>query len=440
MLDAIVVGAGAAGLAAAHRLHAEGRAVAVLEARDRIGGRILTLRPPSLPVPVELGAEFTHGESDELQQLALDHGLRHVDVAGRRWFSNRGALTLVDDFWERLDRPMRRLHPSGRRDRCVADAFASMRGVSAADRRLARQYIEGFHAADLRLASEQALAEGGSPRGDVRERRQGRLLDGYDAVISALAAPILDRIRLGAVVTRVQWKRGGVSVEFSDHGAEPSAMLEAHAAIITIPLAVLQQQKGAIGAIQFVPTLPAKERAASLLRMGSVVKIALEMDAPFWQERKFGKRRGDERLDTMAFLQARGTLPVPVWWTQYPVQASLLVGWVGGPGALEMAGRSRDETVNDAIRSVGTLLRMRARDVERRVVRAYLHDWTNDPFSRGAYSYVGVDGMRAGEALARGEQDTLYFAGEHADADGRNGTVQGAMASGIRVAGKLLRP
>src|SRR5688572_20719177 len=108
-MEIIVVGAGAAGLAAAHRLAGHGVEVTVLEARDRIGGRVWTLRPDALQVPVELGAEFLHGATPEIDAIVDRSRLRVVDVAGRRWLSARGRLRLMDDFWERLDRVMRRL-------------------------------------------------------------------------------------------------------------------------------------------------------------------------------------------------------------------------------------------------------------------------------------------------------------------------------------------
>src|SRR5207253_5571815 len=101
-------------------------------------------------------------------------------------------------------------------DRSFADALTAMRSAKPADRALARQFVEGFHAADLSLISEQALAEGGGPRGDVRERRIGRVLDGYDAIVRVLAAPVLDRVQLGRIVTEIRWEKGKVTVASRD--------------------------------------------------------------------------------------------------------------------------------------------------------------------------------------------------------------------------------
>src|SRR5439155_13862958 len=140
----------------------------------------------SLAIPIELGAEFLHGDTPELDEAAREAKARRVDIAGRRWMGMHGDLRLMDDFWERLDRVMRRLDEEREPDRSFADALRGMKSASPTDRQLAVQYVEGFHAADATLISEQSLADGGSPRDDVRERRIGRILDGYDSVVNWL--------------------------------------------------------------------------------------------------------------------------------------------------------------------------------------------------------------------------------------------------------------
>src|SRR5919205_1651693 len=114
-IDVAVVGAGVAGLSAARELTAHGLTVEVLEARRRIGGRILTLRDPHLAVPVELGAEFVHGSAESTQHVAREAGLTICDIAGERWQSDGTRLRPLDDFWERLDRIMGRLAREKRR-------------------------------------------------------------------------------------------------------------------------------------------------------------------------------------------------------------------------------------------------------------------------------------------------------------------------------------
>ena len=436
-MKVVVIGAGVAGLAAASRLAEQDIDVTVLEARDRIGGRVWTLHPDALGVPVELGAEFLHGETPEIDELTRRAKLRAVDMSGRRWAPRGDRLRIVDDFWERLDRVMRRLDEERDPDRSFADALKAMHSATPTDRALARQFVEGFHAADPTLISEVSLAQGGSPRGDVRERRIGRVLEGYGSVVRALAEPVLQRVHTGRVVTGVQWEKGSVTVSCRDASGMKTESVRADAAVITVPLGVLKTDPAA-GGIRFDPALPnAKELAA--LEMGNVVKVMLQMDEPFWTDRAFSKRVADERFDSWSFLHGSDDVPFPVWWTTYPVRSPLLVGWRGGPAALPLAGRSRDEIVGAGVASLAALMRVSRRTIERHLVAGYTHDWITDPFARGTYSYVRVGGSGASRRLARPVADTLFFAGEHADAEERNGTVHGAIASGHAATSALTR-
>lgn len=433
-MKVVVIGAGAAGLAAASRLVARGADVTILEARDRIGGRVWTMHPPSLPVPVELGAEFRHGDTPEIDALVRDANLRDVDVAGRRWTPRRGKLRILDDLWDRLDAVMQRLDEKRDPDRSFADAASHMRAATPVDLALARQFVEGFHAADTAVISERALAEGGSPGDDVRERRIGRILDGYDAVIGALAAPVLPRVRFGAIVTAIEWSKGRVRVSAQDATGAQERSYEARAAIVTVPLGVLLG-----GAIRFDPLVPEVRRIASRLKMGHVRKVVLQFDEPFWMDRRFAKRVADDRLDTWSFLHGSADVDFPVWWTAYPVRAPMLVGWRGGLGAVPFANRPADDVISAAIESLATLLSVARGTISRRVVAGFTHDWSADPLTRGAYSYVSVGGVGASARLAKPVQGTLFFAGEHADKEERNGTVHGAIASGYRAADLVLK-
>ena len=102
--DVAIVGAGVAGLAAMRVLEERGVRTRVLEARDRIGGRVHTVRDARLAHPIELGAEFVHGSAPELLEIAREARLVLYAVEAERWRSRRGRLTRLDDFWEQLQR------------------------------------------------------------------------------------------------------------------------------------------------------------------------------------------------------------------------------------------------------------------------------------------------------------------------------------------------
>ena len=428
----VIVGAGAAGLAAGRALREAGVPFVILEARARIGGRIFTEHPRGLVVPVELGAEFTHGEAEEVFELAEEHGLKLEDIAGRRFSAGGGKLRVLDDFWERLDRVMRRLDEKREPDRTFADALARNRSLAPEDRALAIQYVEGFHAANPRIISERALAEGGSPRGDVRERRIGRVMDGYGSIVDVLAKGLRHRIRLRAVVKTIQWKPGAVRVRLTN-----GEVLRGRAVIVTVPVGVLAAPAGARGAIEFDPPLPSKESAVASMSMGGVMRIGLRFDEPFWASHRFAAAVAEERLDTMSFLHGTSDVPFPVWWTTYPVRSPLLVAWCGGPKSFELSGKLKGDVETDALRSLSELLPVTVARLRKHLVTSHAHDWISDPFSRGAYSYARVGGDDASRRLGRPVEETVYFAGEAADVEGRTGTVHGAIATGQRVAGLI---
>lgn len=438
--DVAVIGAGAAGLAAARALHDQQIGVVVLEARDRIGGRILTHRDPSTPVPIELGAEFIHGSAPEVEDIVRKASLAAVDISGRRWQIVGERLRPADDFWQRLDRVMRRLDEKRTPDRSFESFLSKKPGGRrlAHDRRLALRYVEGFHAADPARVSERALAEGGSPGDDVRERRIGRVLDGYDRVVEWLAAPLGDRVRLSAIVTRVRWAPGNVSIELRHPDGRSRPSIKARAAIITVPVGVLQATPGEAGAIEFSPELRAKRPALDHIAMGSVVRIALRFSESFWSSEWFAKHAKTEDLDTLSFLQTNDE-HFQSWWSTYPVRAPILVGWHGGPGAGALSQLAQEEIEDRAINSLARQVALPRRKVRGMVEAAWLHDWEHDPFSRGAYSYQTVGGVDAPAALARPLRGTLFFAGEAADPEGRTGTVHGAIATGRRAAEEVER-
>ena len=433
--DVVVIGAGVAGLAAARRLREHGLTCVVLEARTRIGGRVLSVRDPRTSVPIELGAEFIHGDAPELTDIARDAGLTAVEITGERWTAAHGRFTAVPDFWKRLDRVLGKARKAGGEDRALSALFAERPGGRrfARDRTLAREFVEGFHAAELDRISERAVAEGGNPGEDPAAQRMARFVDGYGAVVNWLAQPVLADVQCGRVVERVEWEPGRVAVTTSAAGVAEQS--HAHAAVITVPVSLLHADARGAGAIAFDPEVREIREAAALVAMGQVRRIAMLLDRPLLALVDERRRR---QLARLTFVHGRD-VDVPVWWTSFPLRTNLVVGWAGGPAALALAPCDDEDVTTRAVASLASLLDLGQRRVARHVVQCFTHDWSSDPFSRGAYSYPLVGGADAAKRLARPVRRTLFFTGEAADEEGRSATVHGAIASGYRASEQTAR-
>jgi len=423
--DVIIVGAGASGLAAARALRERGVRVEILEARDRIGGRIFTHRDPRAPAPIELGAEFLHGSAPETMAIVRDAGLIAVDIPDNRWERRGRRYYPANNFWPRIEHIMSRMSASRTPDRSFHEFLATAPGGRkfARDRALARAYVEGFHAADPLRISERALAEGGSPHGNPKEERMGRLVEGYDHVPGWLARKPHASIRLRTVVSRIEWEPGAVHVDTS------KGSYAAKAIIVTLPVGVLQARPGDIGAISIHPALPRHEEALSLISSGPVTRVAMLFREAFWQKGELAK---------MSFLQ--GTDPdVQAFWTLAPQRAPMLVAWAGGRRGAALALLSLEERRDRVLASAARLFKIPRAKLARLLIDFWTHDWEADPFARGAYSYPMVGGSKAGEMLTRPVRGTIYFAGEATVREADSGTVHGAIHSGHRAATQVGR-
>jgi monoamine oxidase len=431
--DVVIIGAGAAGLSAASMLNAAGCDTIIVEARDRLGGRILTEHAEGLRVPIELGAEFIHGEAPETRKLGREHGLAVLDVAGVTLMAQRGRLSPAPDVGQRLADVFNRLRSNRRVDRSFAEALDAMASAPAADRALARQFVEGFEAADANDISERALADDFHGEGP-RMMRAAKLFHGYQSLVDALAGRVRDRVRLGVTVRVVRWQKGHVIIESEDRSGAPLPEIAARAAIVTVPVGVLHASPDAAGAIAFEPPVDAVMRAAASMAMGPVVKLVLRLDDAFTDDR-FAHRDGKPT----AFVLSRSRRPFITWWTSHPVRSPLLVAWSGGGPSRELAGLSADRLEATAVESLAHMLSLKPKSVRADLVSSFYHDWLNDPFSRGAYSYPRVGGFRASSRLAAPVARTLWFAGEATATGEGGGTVEGAISSGLRAARGVAR-
>jgi monoamine oxidase len=426
--DALIIGAGAAGLAAADVLARAGRSVLLLEARDRVGGRCWSLHEPGLPVPVELGAEFIHGRPPATFALLARAGMAAVDRTGDGWYAERGKLKPMGEIFTEIRRAIRGTRAPAKDVSFETFLGRELKHLSQTARIFARRRVEGYDAADPARASARAIIEEWTGEDEATAASHYRPLGGYGPLLEWLAGT-LDRQRvrleLQTAVTAVRWRRGLVEVEGVSRGRPVHA--SARRAIVTLPLGVLQLPQHAPGAVRFTPALNGKRKALRGLAPSPVIKVALRFRTAFWESVNGGS------CAHAAFIRAPGA-PFPSFWTALPVRTPLLVAWAGGPRAARLSGAGAPAIIRRAEESLEATFGRRALRTE----AAYVHDWQEDPYARGAYSYVTVGGAGARKALAAPLAGTLYFAGEAADFEGEHGTVAGALQSGARAARRIL--
>ena len=435
----IVVGAGVAGLAAACQLGRAGFAVHFLEARDRIGGRVLTHIDPGCECPIEFGAEFIHGKPPEIWELLRKAKADITEVEGEAWCVEQGRLTPCG-FWQDVDKILDKM-----RDRKADESFADFlersrsRKTKASQRARQRaiDYVSGFNAADPALVGVHWLVQGLRAEEKIQGDRAFRARHGYKDLLDLFRQELQLHnitVHLSTVVEQVRWNSKSVEVKIRDQKGQST--LEAPRVLITVPLSLLKAPLGQPGVIQFVPELPPdKKIALDRLEMGKVIRISLRFRERFWEAIKPAASK--KSLSDMSFLLTQDDW-FPTWWTAHPLNWPIITGWAPFRAGERLSGKSRSFVEDRALQSLSALLRVTQSELEKMLEGAHFHDWQSDPFSLGAYSYgkVGADGAQ--QALAQPIENTLFFAGEATDITGHNGTVHGAIASGYRAATQII--
>lgn len=443
----MVIGAGIAGLGAARVLAEAGCAVTVLEASDRVGGRVRTHATNGLAV--ELGAEFVHGRPPELMALIEELGLSIVERDGAMLlFHKDGSLrdasaeggseggdNDIPDAFDVIERLRKWSDANPAKDLSFADWLAGQ-DLPEQSRSAATGYAEGFNAADTHELSVRSLAVQQKAEDEIDGDAGFHVRGGYVQVAERLAEKVSaagGSIRLRTHVSALYWKPGEVTAELVD-----DECVRAEAAIITLPLGILQS-----GKIPIEPEPGMVLQHAQRMRMGHVCRITLVFKRRWWAELDHPRR---EDLKQLSFLidaeRDRGTAlhpKFPVFWTAHPDQSAVMTAWTGGPHAEAFAALDEHAIAHLACSELARIFGLEREAVLDALQSHHCHDWTRDPLFCGAYSWVPVGAVDASAKMTEPVGETLFFAGEHTDTSGHWGTVHGALRSGLRAAKQVLR-
>jgi len=419
--EVLIIGAGMAGLTAARALAESGVRVLVLEAQDRIGGRIYTQHIGD--EAIELGAEFIHGRSPELWALIEEAGLETYERGGAQiCFDDSGLNACSAELFDLFD-PLEKLENFTGPDLTFAE-YLDREAIPAEDRPSTISYVEGFNAADHRQISAASLGAQQKAEESIEGDSSYRLRDGYDQLPAYLAKRIAEykgSIRLATPVRELRWQPNHVEA-ITDTGT-----FTAQRAIITLPLGVLQS-----GSVTITPQPANIFEAASRLRMGNAFRFTLLFREPFWKNLTHPTTIAD-----LSFLFSFTEMP-PVWWTPHPEPSNTITGWVGGPRSAKLANLSPDDLAMQACTSLAKIFSLEPAQIQSQLLSIHTHNWRDDPYSLGAYSYVASGGLDAPLQMSEPVANTLFFAGEHTDTTGHWGTVHAAMRSGLRAAAQIL--
>jgi monoamine oxidase len=428
--EIIIVGGGASGLTAARQLSHDGKSVIVLEARDRLGGRIHTLEGPAFINPVETGAEFVHGNLPATRRLLREAAIHTTVSGGDAWRSVEGKLVQDEgDFMGEGDILTKKLQAL--KEDCTVESFleAAFSGDHNAElRETVRGFVEGYDAADISRASAFAL------RNEWQETSAGeqyRVAGGYAPMIRFLEADCRKHgcfMELSTVVKQITWKKESVVVTTSNNQVYTAKKI-----IVTVPLGVLCAEEGEAAGIRFVPALDNHSTLFKRLGYGGVIKILLLFNRPFWKEIS---PSGDKTLDEMGWLFSNE--PVPTWWSQAPDDSALLTGWLAGPKALAFKHLENDAILHTAMDSLCRIFNLRQFDLSEMLAYSTVANWVADPFSLGAYSYATPQTAEVVKQLSIPLENTLFFAGEALYEGPEIGTVEAALVNGAKVATRVL--
>lgn len=423
--DVLIVGAGAAGLMAARELSRAGKKILILEARDRIGGRIYPLSEAEFGYPAQGGAEFVHGDAPITNNLGKDIGLTFTH--GVEWWDVRDTEEpVLISHASHLDKVTPNDHLIIEKLKELTDDIPVTDflekyfpgGEHRELRYITQERIKGYDAADPKRASAFALRE---EMTDKSAWRQHNIKEGYGKLLDYFASECHKygvAIELGKKVETVDWGGKNIQIICEDAKVYRGAQL-----LLTVPVSVIPE-------INFMPALPKKKEAAKHIGYGPVVKTLIRFKSKWWR----GVR--EQKFEKMFFMFSKEK--IPTWWTQYPEPHTTLTGWAAGPQAAALESKSGEEIFEIALRSLSNIFKIHIDELHAQVVIYKVNNWIKDPFAKGGYSYSTPESEASIEELLTSVENKIYFAGEAINLGGMVATVEAALQSGKDAAVKVL--
>ncbi len=421
--EVLVVGAGAAGLGAARALQDEGYQVMVLEARNRLGGRVWTNRswPNSA---LDMGASWIHGmEGNPLTRLAHQFGLKTIitDYDSLALYNAQGKKLSEDqqdqirqqlyNLLDKLEKAREELDEDISLHEAIQQELAGQNLSPKAKQQLnyaLNAVIEHEYAADVADLSLFYYDEG-----EEFEGEDMLFPNGYDQIMQGLAKDLV--VKLEYAVQQIEYGSSGVKISTNQ------GLFEAERAVITLPLGVLKQ-----GGVKFSPELPGQKLAAiQRVGMGVLNKVYLRFAEPFW----------DESNDLLGYISPnKGEWSE--WLNMYKYTGQpILLGFNAGRYGRQIETWSDKEIVAAAMVALRTMYGQAVPEPQAWLVTR----WASDPFAGGSYSYMPPNATPADrETLAQAVAERLFFAGEATSTD-YPATVHGALLSGQRAAKEIAR-
>ncbi|HWT33883.1 MAG TPA: NAD(P)/FAD-dependent oxidoreductase [Microbacterium sp.] len=427
-IETVVVGAGVAGLTAARLIQRAGRGVVVLEARDRVGGRLHSARTEA--GVTDLGASWIHGvHGNPLADIVRAFGMREMEFTVGSYqpdgrpiayygpdaarLAPAAASAFAQDvhaFDAQLAATIAATEPGATYARAVDDALARL---GWDPQRAARVREFALHRSEEQYGVHASRLDAHGLDDDRIDGDEVVFPDGYDALAAHLADGL--DVRLGHEVSRVDWSDAGAAVTAGD------ATLRAAHAIVTVPVGVLKSDAFAIE-----PPLPSPVAdALAGLEMNAFEKVFLRFDARFWDDGVYAVRR-----------QGEGAL----WWHSWYDLTALhgiptLLTFAAGPAAIGTRTWDDDAIAASVLASLGELYGDRVPSPASVTVTR----WQDDPFARGSYAYLTPGGSPADHDLLATPigGGALHLAGEATWTDDP-ATVTAALRSGHRAAERLV--